>query len=84
MILQVHDELLFDCDKDEIDIIKEIIRDKMEHVLTLKVTLKVDIAYGNNWYEAKEKYRVHSMFFLFNKVKIWYIGYSRRLVRCSI
>ena len=53
MILQVHDELLFDCDKDEIDIIKEIIRDKMEHVLTLKVPLKVDIAYGNNWYEAK-------------------------------
>ena len=53
MILQVHDELLFDCDKDEIDIIKEIVRDKMEHVLTLKVPLKVDITYGNNWYEAK-------------------------------
>lgn len=53
MILQVHDELLFDCDKDEIEIIKDIIRDKMEHVLKLKVPLKVDIAYGNNWYEAK-------------------------------
>ena len=53
MILQVHDELLFDCNKDELEEVKSIIKDKMEHVLTLKVPLKVDIAYGNTWYEAK-------------------------------
>ena len=53
MILQVHDELLFDCAEDEIETVKALIQEKMEHVIQLKVPLKVDIAYGKSWYEAK-------------------------------
>lgn len=53
IILQVHDELLIDCPKDELDEVIKIVRDKMENVYKLSVPLKVDIEYGNNWYEAK-------------------------------
>ena len=53
MVIQVHDELVFDCLKDEEDIVKEIIERVMEHVCTLDVPLKVDIEYGNDWYQAK-------------------------------
>ena len=53
LIIQVHDELLIDCPKDELDKVKEILQNKMENACKLKVPLKVDINYGNNWYEAK-------------------------------
>ena len=53
MILQVHDELVFDCLESEKEKVFNIIKDKMEIVLKLKVPLKVDIEYGTNWYEAK-------------------------------
>ena len=53
MILQVHDELVFDTLEEEKDKIINIVRDEMEHVITLAVPLKVDIEYGNNWYQAK-------------------------------
>ena len=53
IIIQVHDELLIDCPKDELEKVKEIIKDKMENACKLKVPLKVDINYGNNWYETK-------------------------------
>ena len=52
MILQVHDELVFDAHKDEIDIIKPIIKHEMEHAFSLKVPLDVEIGLGNNWLEA--------------------------------
>lgn len=52
MILQVHDELVFDAHKDEIDIIKPIIKHEMENAFTLKVPLDVEIGLGNNWLEA--------------------------------
>ena len=53
MILQIHDELIFNVVKEEIDIVKEIIKNKMENVYKLRVPLVVDIEEGNNWYDAK-------------------------------
>lgn len=49
MILQVHDELVFECPKHELSRLAKIIRDEMEHVIPLGVPLKVDLAWGNNW-----------------------------------
>ena len=53
MLLQVHDELIFDVPNDELDTIKELVRDTMENIYKLSVPLKVSIEYGKNWYEAK-------------------------------
>ena len=53
MILQVHDELIFDTPLDELDNIKELVKDTMENIYKLSVPLKVGIDYGKNWYEAK-------------------------------
>ena len=53
IIVQVHDELVIDCKKDEIDIVKSILRDKMNNVYKLSVNLDVDINYGDDWYNAK-------------------------------
>lgn len=52
MILQVHDELIFDVLNNEIGEIKEIVRHEMENALKLTVPLVVDIGTGNNWLEA--------------------------------
>ena len=52
MILQVHDELVFDICKDELDIVKPIIKKCMEDALPLNVPISVDIGVGNNWLEA--------------------------------
>ena len=53
MILQVHDELLFDCPKDEVEVVEKAIKDIMEHTCELKVPLKVEMESGENWYQAK-------------------------------
>lgn len=53
MILQVHDELIFDVFKDELDIVKEIVKETMEGVCKMSVPLKVDIEVGTDWYDAK-------------------------------
>ena len=53
MIIQVHDELLFDCSLDELDIVKEIVENEMENAYKLSVPLKTDIGIGDNWYTAK-------------------------------
>ncbi len=53
MLLQVHDELVFDVLLTEEKEVTEIIRHTMEHVIELDVPLKVEIAVGQNWYEAK-------------------------------
>ena len=52
MILQVHDELVFDVYKPELEEIKGIVKYEMENAITLKVPLVVDIGTGNNWLEA--------------------------------
>ena len=53
MIIQVHDELVFDLLESEKDEVIKIITDIMENIYKLDVPLKVDINYGSNWYEAK-------------------------------
>ncbi|ABR31749.1 DNA polymerase [Thermosipho melanesiensis] len=49
LILQVHDELVFEVPFDELQIVKEIIKDKMENAVKLKVPLKVDLYEGREW-----------------------------------
>ena len=53
MLVQVHDELVFDVYDNEVELMSELIRDTMENVYRLNVPLKVDIEYGKTWYEAK-------------------------------
>lgn len=53
MLLQVHDELIFNVYNDEIGRVKKIVHDIMTNVFELSVPLEVDIETGNNWYEAK-------------------------------
>ncbi len=52
LILQVHDELVFDVPLEEVDLIKKIIIENMENAYKLKVPLIVDLGIGNNWLEA--------------------------------
>ena len=52
MILQVHDELVFDVYKDELDVLSELVKDKMINALQLEVPIIVNINTGNNWLEA--------------------------------
>ena len=52
MLLQVHDELVFDVFKSELEKIKPIIKSEMENAFELKVPLVVDMDIGNNWLEA--------------------------------
>ncbi len=52
MILQVHDELIFDVFKPELEKIKEIVKYEMEHAAKLLVPLEVEIGVGKNWFEA--------------------------------
>lgn len=53
MLIQVHDELVFNVLNEELEEVKEIVRDIMENTFKLSVPLKVDIEVGNDWYEAK-------------------------------
>lgn len=53
MLLQVHDELIFEAPEEEIDKLTELVIDVMENTVELKVPLKVDYAYGKTWYDAK-------------------------------
>ena len=53
IIIQVHDELVFDMVEKEKDEVIKLVTDVMENTYKLEVPLKVDINYGNNWYEAK-------------------------------
>ncbi|HWL25301.1 MAG TPA: DNA polymerase I [Ureibacillus sp.] len=53
MLLQVHDELIFEAPKDEIEILERIVPDVMENAIELLVPLKVDYSYGDTWYDAK-------------------------------
>ena len=53
MLLQVHDELIFEVVEEELDIMKELVRRQMETVVDLKVPLKVEMGIGVNWYDLK-------------------------------
>ena len=52
MILQIHDELVFDAAADEIEKLEEIVKDVMENIVTLSVPLTVECSSGHNWYEV--------------------------------
>ena len=51
--MQVHDELIVETYNDEIDRVKEIMKDAMENVVKLDVPLDVDLNIGQSWYDAK-------------------------------
>jgi DNA polymerase I len=52
MLLQVHDELVFEVPENEIDTVPRVIRSEMEGGFQLRAPLKVDIKVGRNWDEA--------------------------------
>jgi DNA polymerase-1 len=53
MLLQVHDELVFEVPEDELELMKELLPEVMAGALKLSVPLKAEVSYGSNWYEAK-------------------------------
>jgi len=53
MIIQVHDELVFECPKNEVENIKKIVEEEMVNAIKLDVPVKVDVGIGKNWAEAK-------------------------------
>ncbi|MGE7999886.1 DNA polymerase I [Lysinibacillus sp. NPDC093190] len=53
LLLQVHDELIFEAPKEEIALLEKIVPEVMENAIELSVPLKVDFNYGATWYEAK-------------------------------
>ena len=52
MILQIHDELLFEYPVKEKDFLVSMVQDSMENAMKLKVPIIVDYGFGKNWYEA--------------------------------
>ena len=53
LILQVHDELLVEAPAEEVPAATAILKEEMEHAITLKVPLVADANVGDNWLEAK-------------------------------
>jgi DNA polymerase-1 len=52
MILQVHDELVFDVHKSEMDLMKKLVEEAMEHAVKLVVPMEVELQFGENWLDA--------------------------------
>ncbi len=52
MIMQVHDELVFEVPKSELDEVKELVKGEMEQAIDLNVPIQVDMGVGGNWFEA--------------------------------
>lgn len=52
LILQVHDELLFDAARDELDVLRELVIEKMTTAIRIQVPIGVDVGVGDNWLEA--------------------------------
>jgi len=52
MLLQVHDELVFDCPKIEIDQLTALVKFEMQNAAQLTVPLEVEVGFGANWFEA--------------------------------
>jgi DNA polymerase-1 len=53
MLLQVHDELIFEAPPEELEKLKTLVPEVMENAVELNVPLKVDFAYGDTWYDTK-------------------------------
>lgn len=54
IVLQVHDELLLDCPRDEIKLLIPVVRKVMEEAFSLSVPLKVDVKVGSNWFQMEK------------------------------
>jgi DNA polymerase-1 len=54
MLLQVHDELVFEVPPSELDQVQELVKYEMENAAQLSVPLVVDLGVGDNWLETKE------------------------------
>jgi DNA polymerase-1 len=52
MLMQVHDELVFECHESAKDAVIALVKDSMEHAMTISVPLKVEVGAGQNWLEA--------------------------------
>ena len=52
LILQVHDELIFEYPENEYDQLRKIVVSEMENAMELKIPLKVDVGFGDHWYDA--------------------------------
>jgi DNA polymerase-1 len=52
MIIQVHDELVFEVPQDELTAVSAMVKEEMEKVVTLNVPLEVDVNWGTSWSEA--------------------------------
>ena len=52
LVLQVHDELVFDAHKDEVDEVLPMIKSKMENAMPINVPVIADVGIGENWLEA--------------------------------
>lgn len=53
VILQIHDELIIDCAPDEVEIVKQLLRSNMENVVSLPVSLPVEVSEGKTWFDCK-------------------------------
>jgi len=53
LVLQVHDELVIDCPKSEVDAVSKILKTEMENAVSLRVPLTVEVGIGENWYMTK-------------------------------
>jgi len=53
LILQVHDELIVEAKNDEVETVKQILKECMEGAINLSVPLKIDMKQGDNWYDSK-------------------------------
>ena len=52
MLLQVHDELVFDVEKSEVEVMKELVKKNMEGAVKIAVPLDVEMSTGDNWLQA--------------------------------
>jgi DNA polymerase-1 len=55
MILQVHDELVFEAPKEELEDLKKMVKDRMENIVKLEVPIRVNISVGKNWLELTKE-----------------------------
>ena len=53
MILQIHDEIIIDAKKEEVNVLEKIVKETMENVVSLNVPLKAEISIGTDWFDAK-------------------------------
>jgi DNA polymerase-1 len=53
MLLQIHDELVFDVEEEELDVLRDLVVSRMENVVNLKVPLRVDVGIGVNLLDLK-------------------------------